>query len=96
MLDDEKIKYIVNKFLKDVDILVIEGVMGLYDGFGIDLDNCISLYILKVLKLFVILVINGKFMVVFSVVMVFGYKELDKDVNIKGVIVNNVKINSYY
>lgn len=42
MLDDEKIKYIVNKSSKDADISVIEGVMGLYDGFGIDLDNCTS------------------------------------------------------
>ncbi len=31
-----------------------------------------------------------------SAAMVLGYKELDKDVNIKGVIVNNVKTNSHY
>lgn len=91
MLDDEKIKYIVNKSSKDADISVIEGVMGLYDGFGIDLDNCTSSHTSKVLKSPVILVINGKSMAASSAAMVLGYRELDKDVNIKGVIVNNVK-----
>ena len=96
MLDDEKIKYIVNKSSKDADISVIEGVMGLYDGFGIDLDNCTSSHTSKVLKSPVILVINGKSMAASSAAMVLGYKELDKDVNIKGVIVNNVNTNSHY
>lgn len=96
MLDDEKIKYIVNKSSKDADISVIEGVMGLYDGFGIDLDNCTSSHTSKVLKSPVILVINGKSMAASSAAMVLGYKELDKDVNIKGVIVNNVKTSSHY
>ncbi|EGT4532274.1 cobyrinic acid a,c-diamide synthase [Clostridioides difficile] len=96
MLDDEKIKYVVNKSSKDADISVIEGVMGLYDGFGIDLDNCTSSHTSKVLKSPVILVINGKSMAASSAAMVLGYKELDKDVNIKGVIVNNVKTNSHY
>ncbi|HBG2113506.1 TPA: cobyrinate a,c-diamide synthase [Clostridioides difficile] len=96
MLDDEKIKYIVNKSSKDADISVIEGVMGLYDGFGINLDNCTSSHTSKVLKSPVILVINGKSMAASSAAMVLGYKELDKDVNIKGVIVNNVKTNSHY
>ncbi len=36
--------------------------MGLYDGFGIDLDNCTSSHTSKVLKSPVILVINGKSM----------------------------------
>ena len=96
MLDDEKIKYIVNKASKDSDISVIEGVMGLYDGLGIDLDECTSSYISKILKSPVILVINGKAIASSAAAMVLGYKKLDKDVNIKGVIINNVKTNSHY
>lgn len=96
MLDDEKIKYIVSKASKDADISVIEGVMGLYDGIGIDLDNCTSSHTSKILKAPVILVINGKAMAASSAAMVLGYKQLDNDVNIKGVIVNNVKSKSHY
>ena len=96
MLDDEKIKYIVNKASENADISVIEGVMGLYDGFGIELDSCTSSYTSKLLKVPVILVINGKSMSSSAAAMVLGYKELDKNVNIKGVIVNNIKTKGHY
>ncbi|MGL5330774.1 MAG: cobyrinate a,c-diamide synthase, partial [Peptostreptococcaceae bacterium] len=96
MLDDEKIKYVFNKSSKDADISLVEGVMGLYDGIGIDLDNCTSSYTSKLLKTPVILVINGKAMAASSAAMVLGYKKIDKDVNIKGVIVNNVKTKTHY
>lgn len=96
MLEDEKIKYIVNEASEEADISVIEGVMGLYDGFGIDLDACTSSYTSKLLKAPVILVINGKAMSSSAAAMVLGYKELDKNVNIKGVVVNNVKTKGHY
>lgn len=96
MLDDEQIKYVFNKSSEDADISVVEGVMGLYDGIGIDLDNCTSSYTSKLLKAPVILVINGKAMAASSAAMVLGYKELDKYVNIAGVIVNNVKTKTHY
>ena len=96
MLDDEKIKYLFKNASKDADISVIEGVMGLYDGFGIDLNSCTSSYTSKILKSPVILVINGKAMSSSAAAMVLGYKELDKEVNIKGVIVNNVKTKNHY
>jgi len=96
MLDDEKIKYVFNKSSQDADISVVEGVMGLFDGIGIDLDNCTSSHTSKILKAPVILVINGKAMAASSAAMVLGYKEIDKDVNIKGVIVNNVRTKTHY
>lgn len=96
MLDDEQIKYVFNKSSEDADISVVEGVMGLYDGIGIDLDNCTSSYASKLLKAPVILVINGKAMAASSAAMVLGYKELDNSVNIAGVIVNNVKAKTHY
>lgn len=96
MLNDEQIKYVFNQASDDADISVVEGVMGLYDGIGIDLDNCTSSHTSKILKAPVILVINGKAMAASSAAMVLGYKELDKDVNIKGVIVNNVRTKTHY
>ena len=96
MLEDEKIKYIVKEASKDADISVVEGVMGLYDGYGIDLNGCTSSYTSKILKSPVILVINAKAMAASAAAMVLGYKMLDRDVNIKGVITNNVKSESHY
>lgn len=96
MLDDEKVKYIVKNSSKDADVSVIEGVMGLYDGFGIDLDDCTSSHTSKILNAPVILVIDGKAMAASGAAMVMGYQHLDKDVNIKGVIVNNVRTKSHY
>lgn len=96
MLDDEKVKYIVKQSSKYADISVIEGVMGLYDGFGIDLDCCTSSYTSKILKTPVILVINGKAMAASAAAMVLGYKELDKNIDLKGVIVNNVRTKGHY
>lgn len=96
MLDDEKIKYIVKNSSKDADISVVEGVMGLYDGYGVDLDDCTSSYTSKLLKTPVILVINAKAMATSAAAMVLGYKMLDENVNIAGVITNNVKSESHY
>lgn len=96
MLEDEKIKYIVKNSSKDADISVVEGVMGLYDGYGVDLDDCTSSYTSKLLKMPVILVINAKAMATSAAAMVLGYKMLDKNVNIAGVITNNVKSESHY
>ncbi len=96
MLDDEKIKYIVKNSSNNADISVIEGVMGLYDGYGIDLDDCTSSYTSKLLKAPVILVINAKAMATSAAAMVLGYKMLDTNVNIAGVITNNVRSESHY
>lgn len=96
MLDDEKIKYVLNSASKDADISVIEGVMGFYDGIGDDIDNCSSSYTSKITKTPVILVINGKAMAASSAATVLGYINLDKDVNIVGVIANNVKTESHF
>lgn len=96
MLDDEKIKYILNSASKDADISVIEGVMGFYDGIGSDIDNCSSSYTSKITKTPVILVINGKAMAASSAATVLGYIHLDKYVNIVGVIANNVKTESHF
>lgn len=96
MIDDEKIKYLFEKNSKDADISVVEGVMGLYDGFGLDIDNCTSSYTSKILKAPVILIIDGSGMATSAAAMVKGYMELDKSVDIQGVIINKLGSKSHY
>jgi len=96
MLDEEQIKYIFLKEAKDKDISIIEGVMGLYDGVGADINKCSTSAMAKVLKCPVVLIIDAKATSVSAAATVLGYKNMDKSVNIVGVIVNNVKSQSHY
>ena len=96
MLGEDTLKYLFKRAAQDADIAVVEGVMGLYDGYGTDINRCSSSFIAKLLKLPVILVIDAKAMAASSAAMVLGYKLLDPDIMIKGVIANNVKSASHF
>lgn len=96
MLEEEKLKYLFNKAKRDADVAVIEGVMGLYDGKGTDINNCSSSAMAKLLNLPVILVINAKAMAASSAAMVLGYQQIDPELNICGVIANNVRTEGHY
>lgn len=96
MLDDEQLKYVFKTAADKKDISIIEGVMGLYDGIGTDINKGSTSKISKVLKAPVIIVIDGKSLGASAAALVLGYKHLDKDVEIVGVIINNVKTSRHY
>lgn len=96
MLPKEEIKYVFEENSKDKDISVIEGVMGFYDGYGATIDYCSSASISKILECPVILLIDAKAMAASGAAMVYGFKNLDKNVNIAGVVLNNVNTESHY
>lgn len=96
MLEDEKVKYLFNRAMADAEVAVVEGVMGLYDGKGTSIEDCSSGAMSKLLKLPVILVINAKAMAASSAAMVLGYKLIDPNVKIVGVIANQVKTESHF
>ncbi|MEG0250429.1 MAG: cobyrinate a,c-diamide synthase [Peptostreptococcus sp.] len=96
MLDDEQIKFVFKNSSEGKDISVIEGVMGLYDGIGSEINKHSTSQMSKILKSPVILVIDGKGMGASAAAMVLGYKQLDKDVEIVGIIANNVRTKRHY
>lgn len=96
MLDDEQIKFVFKNSSEGKDISVIEGVMGLYDGIGTEINKHSTSQMSKILKSPVILVIDGKGVGASAGAMVLGYKQLDKDVEIVGVIANNVRTQRHY
>lgn len=96
MLDDEQVKYVYKQASKRADISIIEGVMGLYDGLGTDINKHSTSKMAKTLKAPVILVVDAKAMGSSVAAMVLGYKQLDKDINIVGVIANNVRTERHY
>ena len=59
MLSDEKIRNVAGYASKDADLIVVEGVRGLYEGFQGDGDIGSTAYIAKLLGLPVVLVLDA-------------------------------------
>src|SRR3972149_6731785 len=82
--------------LIDSNIAVIEGVMGLYDGCldGSELGS--TAHLAKILNVPAILVMDAKGMSRSAGAVVLGYKNFDRDVKIRGIILNRVKSERHY
>ena len=90
MVPPDQIVEVFLHAIKDADIAVIEGVMGLYDGVsGLD-ETGSTAQIAKILKCPVILVLEVHNMARTAAAVALGYKNFDKEVNIAGIILNNV------
>lgn len=88
------VKSIYAKHATDKDSCIIEGVMGLYDGY--DRMEGSSAQIAELLDIPVILVINAKSMAYSSAALLYGFKNFYKNVNLVGVIFNFVASDSHY
>ena len=87
---DYNAKNFYTRFSDKKDVAIVEGVMGLFDGFsGISEDGS-SGQIAKWLNLPVILVVDCKSMARSIAAVINGYKNFDNELNLKGVILNNV------
>lgn len=72
------------------DFSIIEGVMGLYDGYGEDPFYCSSAGLAKALSCPIILVVDGKGVSTSIAATVLGFLKFDHDTPIRGVIFNRV------
>jgi len=84
------------KAMGDKDIAVIEGVRGLYEGIDSVNDIGSTASIAKSLKAPVILIINSRSLVKSAAALVLGFKALDPEINIAGVILNKVKNKAHF
>ena len=80
----------VENATKDVDIGVIEGVMGLFDGMSGKNDFASTAYVAKILNAPIILVVDAAKAARSIAAMIFGYLHFDKKLKIIGIILNNV------
>lgn len=77
------------------DISVVEGVMGLYDGVAAKEEGS-SAHLAKILKAPVILLLDARSMSRSAAAVVLGYKEFDGDLDLRGVILNNIGSPAHY
>ena len=84
------------KAMGNKDLAIIEGVRGLYEGIDSINDIGSTASVAKALDAPVILIINSRSLVKSAAAIVIGFKELDKDINIAGVILNKVKNKNHY
>lgn len=88
--DDNTLKFLLSKNATDMDISVIEGVMGYYDGLSGITTKGSTYDIARITNSPVILIINGKGMSLSMIPAIKGFMDYRADSNIVGVILNNM------
>lgn len=90
MMDRQMNTDIFLRNLHGADTAVVEGVMGLFDGFSGNTDSGSTAQMAKWLGLPVILVIDARSMARSAAAVALGYSRFDPKVSIRGVLFNRV------
>ena len=93
--DEDATRELFLKNRTEKDFVVMEGVMGLFDGLGGIREEGSSYHLAKVTETPIVLVINAKGMGRTLIPMIAGFLKYDKEKLIKGVILNKMS-KSYY
>jgi len=89
-MSEPAVREVFSHAVKGADIAVIEGVRGLFEGLEATSDIGSTAQIAKILKCPVVLVINARSITRSTAAIVSGYRSFDPEVNIVGVILNNI------
>ena len=88
-MERDEIVELFHRYSTAADISIIEGNKGLYDGLDLDGSNS-NAALAKLLDTPVVLVLDARGMTRGIAPLILGYQAFDKDINIKGVILNNL------
>ncbi|HUT37935.1 MAG TPA: Ni-sirohydrochlorin a,c-diamide synthase [Methanoregula sp.] len=94
-LTDNQIREIFQYGCRGADIALVEGVRGLYEGAEALTDTGSTASVAKILDIPVVLVVSAQSITRSAAALVKGFQVFDRDVNIAGVILNNVKGGSH-
>ena len=94
MSSPQHVRQLFATYSASADISVIEGVMGMFDGY--DKSSGSSAEIAKVLGAPVILVVSAKSVAYSVAPLIYGFKHFDPQVKIAGVIFNQVASDNHY
>ena len=90
LMSKDTVRNLVHHSSKDADLCIVEGVRGLYEGLSGTSDECSTAEMAKILGFPVILVVNARSLTRSAAAMINGFKSFDPEINIAGVIFNNV------
>jgi len=94
MMSEEHISSLYRKYTETADVAVIEGVMGLFDGY--DRMAGSGAEIASLLDIPVILVVNAKSTAYSVAPLIYGFRHFNKHIRIAGVVFNFVASESHY
>ena len=88
MASAEHVRELYNRYGSDADVCVVEGMMGLFDGY--DREKGSTYEIARVLDIPVVLVVDARSAAYSTAALLTGFMGFRKDVRIAGVIFNKV------
>lgn len=88
MASTEHVRELFTQYGADADICIVEGMMGLFDGY--DRDKGSAAEIASIMDLPVVLVVDAKSAAYSTAALLSGFLHFRKDVHIAGVIFNKV------
>ncbi|HBQ64239.1 MAG TPA: cobyrinate a,c-diamide synthase [Clostridiales bacterium] len=90
LLDAETLAYLFHRAARGMDLAVVEGVMGLYDGCSVSSMEGSTAHVARLLNCPVILVIQARGMSLSAAALVNGYMDFMGGSDIRGVILNGI------
>jgi len=90
LLEQAAVVELFHRAMKNKDIAVVEGVMGLFDGFRGESEEGSTAHVAKLLGLPVILVVDASAAARSVGAMALGFKSFDPELNVAGVILNGI------
>lgn len=90
MLQADVLETLFCRNAEGADLAVIEGVMGLHDGFGNREEGGSTAHVARITRSPVVLVVNPEGMALSTAALIKGFAEFDREVEIRAVIFNRI------
>lgn len=90
LLEEAVVNELFHRAMTNKDLAVVEGVMGLYDGFRGEGEEGSTAHLSKLLRLPVILVVDASAAARSVGATVLGFKSFDPELTLAGVILNGI------
>ena len=95
LLSEKEVKKIFQTHAQESNFAIVEGVMGLFDGVT-PLGEGETAKLAKLLKLPVLLVVDGASYASSLAALVLGFQKMDPDLNLAGVLINRLQSDGHF